>query len=207
MSLVSEVVTDIRVEINDSSKTRFSSDTTEILPLIKQAIRRANRIIQRASLSFGKTSATLTCTADQTYVTAPSDLEIPIGLWRDDTHTRLIQVNEQEWETLYDPDELTYWYNDVYNSKIYLAGTPDSAETLTIRYSPTIDPSAYTTASTMPWGGRLDDIICRYVALRLQNIDEMNLSVDENILSDMETSIIQTYMYQGPHLIEGARWV
>ena len=207
MSTVADVIADVRVEINDVSKTRFSSDTSEILPLVKQAIRRANRVVERHSIPFAKTSATLTTVADTAYVSLPSDFDIPIGIWRDDTDERLTHVNEQVWETLDSPAALTYWFLDIENSRIYLAGTPDSAETLTIRYFPTVDPSAYTTASTMPWSGRLDDAITRYVALRLQNIDEMNVKTDENILTDFENSIIQTYMYQNPPIVEGARWL
>ena len=207
MSLVSSVISDIRVEINDSSSTRFSDDTTAILPLVKQAIRRANRICQRAGLHFAKSTSSLTCVSGQAYVTMPADLDIPIGLWRDATASKLVQCSESDWEGLYSPSELEYWFLDVTNSKVLLAGTPTSAEKLTIWYFPTCDPSAYTTSSTMPWGGRLDDIITRYVALRLQNIDEMNVTVDENILQDMETSIVSSYQPQSPVMVSSNGWL
>jgi hypothetical protein len=207
MSLVSDVITDIRVEINDTGSTRFSDDTTSILPIVKQAIRRANRICQRAGLHFAKKSGALTCTASQAYVTMPSDLDIPIGLWRDDTHTKIEQKTESEWEQIVSAGELACWFLDLTNSRILLTGTPASAVALTIWYYPTVDPSAYTTASTMPWGGRLDDIIARYVALRLQNIDEMDVTMDEKILQDMEQSIISTYQPQSPIMVAGAGWL
>lgn len=207
MSLVSDVISDIRVEINDTGSTRFSDDTTVILPIVKQAIRRANRICQRASLHFAKKSGALTCTANQAYVTMPSDLDIPIGLWRDDTHVKITQKTESEWEQIVSASALANWFLDLTNSKILLNGTPTTATALTMWYYPTVDPSAYTTASTMPWGGRLDDIIARYVALRLQNLDEMNVSVDENILKDMEVSIVSTYQPQSPIMVEGAGWL
>ena len=93
MSTVADVIADVRVEINDVSKTRFSSDTSEILPIVKQAIRRANRVVQRHSIPFAKTSATPTTVADTAYVSLPSDFDIPIGIWRDDTDERLTRVN------------------------------------------------------------------------------------------------------------------
>jgi hypothetical protein len=207
MSLVSAVVTDVRVEINDSSSTRFSDDTTVILPLIKQAIRRANRICQRASLHFAKKKTALTCTEDQAYVTAPVDLDIPIGIWRDSTHEIVTQLTEQDWETVVSAQECEYWLNDVENSKILLNGTPSSAVALTMWYFPTVDPSAYTTSSTMPWGGKLDDIIARYVSLRIQNIDEINVQVDENLLAEMEQSIVGTYQLQAPQRVETTGWL
>ena len=93
MSLVSAIVTDVRVEINDTGSTRFTDDTTSILPVIKQAIRRANRICQRAGLHFAKKRASLTCTANQAYITfaagSITDIDIPIGLYRDSTHAKI----------------------------------------------------------------------------------------------------------------------
>lgn len=207
MSLVSEVISDIRVEINDTGSTRFTDDTTVILPLVKQAIRRANRICQRVGLHFAKKKATVTCTANQAYATMTADLEIPIGLYRDHDHVKIYQLGEDEWEQTETSAELEYWFLDIENSKFLFNGTPTSARTLTLWYYPTVDPSAYTTSSTMPWGGRLDDIIAKYVALRIQNLEEMNIKVDENILKDMEVSIIEAYMPQNPTSLQGSGWL
>jgi hypothetical protein len=207
MSLVSAVITDIRVEINDTESTRFTNDTTVILPLVKQAIRRANRVCQRAGLHFAKKKAALTCTASQAYVAAPVDLDIPIGIWRDSDHYEVIQLGEGDWETMVSAPVCEYWFNDVENSKLLLTATPTTALALTIWYYPMVDPSAYTTASTMPWGGRLDDVIVKYVALRIQNLEEMDVSVDMSILKDMEVSIIETYQPQNPTAIAGKGWL
>lgn len=211
MSLVSDVISDVRVEINDTGSTRFTNDTTSILPIVKQAIRRANRICQRASLHFAKKRASITCTPSQAYVTFAAagitDIDIPIGLYRDSTHDKIIQRTEQEWETDATATELSYWFLDLQDSYIRFNGTPTTAALLTLWYYPVVDPSAYTTASTMPWGGRLDDIISRYVALRLQNIDEMDVTMDEKILQDMEQSIISTYQPQSPIMVAGAGWL
>lgn len=68
MSTVADVIADVRVEINDVSKTRFSSDTSEILPIVKQAIRRANRVVEKHSIPFAKTSATLTTEIGRAHV-------------------------------------------------------------------------------------------------------------------------------------------
>jgi hypothetical protein len=207
MSTVQSVIDDIRVEIGDTGKSRFANDTTVILPVVKQAIRRANRICQRASLHFSKKSAALTTTANQAFVTMPTDLDIPIGLWRDDLHSKLTQKTESEWEQIISAGALTNWFLDWQNSKILLNGTPSGVTSLTMWYYPKVDPSAYTVASTMPWGGILDDIIMRYVALRVQNMDEMNVTVDENILSDMETSIVATYQPQNPVILKTDGWL
>ena len=207
MSLVSAVVSDIRVEVNDTASTRFPDDTTVILPLIKQAIRRANRIAQRSQLHFAKKSAALVTVANQNYVDLPADLDIPIGLWRDDLHQRIIQRTEQEWEQIVTSTSVANWFLDLQNNRIQFNAMPTSAINLTFWYFPIVDPSAYTTSSTMPWGGRLDDIIARYVSLRIQNLEEMNTQSDQAILNDMEQSIVSTYAPQNPLMVQRDGWL
>lgn len=207
MSLVSSVIADIRIEINDSASTRFTDDTTVILPLLKQAIRRANRICQRSQLHFAKKSAALVTVANQDYVALPIDMDIPIGIWRDDLHTKLTQKSESDWEQIVVAGVLDNWFLDLQNSKILLNAVPTGVMNLTMWYFPSVDPSAYTTASTMPWGGKLDDIIARYVALRIQNIEEASTSQDQAILQDMEESIISAYAPLTPQSVEMRGWL
>lgn len=207
MSLVSDVIAEVRVEINDTDSTRFPNDTTTILPIVKQAIRRANRICQRAQLHFAKKSAALVTVANQNYVDAPADLDIPIGLWRDDLHQKITQKTESEWEQIITASAVGNWFLDLQNSRILLNAAPTGVMNLTLWYFPTIDPSAYTVASTMPWGGKLDDIIARYVALRIQNIEEQNTAQDQAILNDMEASIISVYAPQSPLTVKMDGWL
>lgn len=205
MSLVSDVISDIRIEINDTGSTRFN-DTT-VLALLKQAIRRANRICQRSQLQFAKKKAAMTTVAAQDYIDAPLDIDIPIGLWRDDLHSKITQKNEQDWERIIVAQEIACWFLDVENNKIYFNGVPTHEIDLTMWYFPTVDPSAYDTTSTMPWNGKLDDIIARYVALRLQNIEEQNTTQDQAILNDMEASIVSTYAPLSPLSVSMSGWL
>ena len=82
MSLVSDVITSVRYEINDIDKTRFTTDTP-ILSYVKRAVSRANRIAERNALQFAKKKVTLTTVANQSYVSLPTDFDVDIGLWRD----------------------------------------------------------------------------------------------------------------------------
>lgn len=207
MSLVSDVIAEVRVELADTDNTRFTDDTTVILPIVKQAIRRANRICQRAQLHFAKKSAALVTVANQNYVDAPADLDIPIGLWRDDLHQKIVQKTESEWEQIITASAVANWFLDLQNSRILLNAAPTGVMNLTMWYFPTIDPSAYTVASTMPWGGKLDDIIARYVALRIQNIEEQNTAQDQAILNDMEASIVSVYAPQSPLTVKMDGWM
>lgn len=206
MSLVSSLITDIRYEINDSSSTRWSTDAP-ILAYIKRAINRANRICQRNSLQFAKKKATLTTVAGQAYVSLPDDFDIDIGLWRDSTHTKITKKTEAEWEQIVSATACANWTLDLENSRILLNGTPTGAETLTFYYYPAIDTSAYTTSTTMPWGGKLDDIIVDYVALRLKAVDEMETGQDERIMADFENNIVTAYNPLSPTVVEGAGWL
>ena len=176
MSLVSNVISDIRIEINDTDSTRFTDAT--ILAILKQALRRANRICQRSGLQFAKKKASMTTVAAQNYISAPADIDIPIGLWRDDLHQKITQKTESDWQQIITASELANWFLDIENSRIYFNGAPASAVALTMWYYPLLDASVFETTTAMPWGGRLDDIIARYVALRLQNIEEQNITQD-----------------------------
>lgn len=199
MSTVAEIISDVRVEVNDPDSTRFSD--IAVLAIVKQAIRRANRICQRQQLHFAKKSVALATVATQAYVTMPVDLDVPIALYRDDLHTKIAQVTENDWEQLTEVGEISSWFLDLQNSRILLNATPQSVINLTFWYFPSLDPSAYTIASTMPWSGRIDDVIVQYVSMRLQNIEEMNIAQNQAILSEMEASIVSVYAPQSPQII------
>jgi len=207
MAAISALITEIRTDISDDASTRFTD--AKILNVIKKAIRRANRIVQRNGLQFGKKKASLTTTANQAYLTLSdvTDFDVLIGLWRDDTHEKLKLATEDEWERIISADELDYYHLDYANDKIEFNGTPSSAIALTLHYYPTIDPSAYTTATTMPWAGRLDDIVMEYVGVRLKTIDEMDVSYDTKLLTDLESQILQSYMPNAPQMVEGSGWL
>ena len=205
MSLVSAVITDIRVELNDSDSTRWTH--TSILAVLKQAVRRANRIAQRYGLAFARKSAAVTTTANQAYSALPDDFDVPLGLYRNDTHTLIAQRREDEWERISSAGAISNWYLDLVNSRISWNGTPESAIACTLWYYPTVDSSTYTTASTMPWGGRLDDIIARYTATRMQNIDEMNVNTDMALMADFENQITTAYRPQSPTMIASEGWI
>ena len=206
MSLVSEIITDIRDEINDEGSTRFTSDTP-ILRYIKRAILRANRIAQREGLQFAKKKATLTTVASQAYVSIPDDFDVDIALFRPSDYSVIYKCSEMEWNSIVSAATLEYWYLDLENSRILFNGTPDAAESLYLYYFPKIDTSAYTTATTMPWSGSLDDIIIEYVSLRLKNKDEMDVTTDLKLLTDFENQILKAYRPTSTMSTEGVGWI
>ncbi len=206
MSLVSDVITSVRYEINDIDKTRFTTDTP-ILSYVKRAVSRANRIAERNALQFAKKKVTLTTVANQSYVSLPTDFDVDIGLWRDSSHTKIKKCTESEWEQIISAATVDYWYLDIENSRILFNGTPASVETLTFYYFPKIDTSAYATTTTMPWEGKIDDIIVEYVSLRIKNLDEMDVSIDLQLLQDMENQILQAYAPTSVLVTDGSGWL
>ena len=207
MALISALITEIRTDISDDDSTRFTD--TQILNVIKKAIRRANRIVQRNGLQFGKKKSTLTTVASQDYITLSTvtDFDVKIGLWRSDTKASIPFRTEAEWEQLISASTVAHAYLDYQNDKILFKATPSSALTLYFYYFPTVDPSAYTTATSMPWAGRIDDIVMEYCSLRLKNIDEMDASFDQKLLVDMENQLLQAYAPNAPTIIEGEGWL
>lgn len=208
---VSGVIDDIRAEVNDADSTRFTDAV--ILSVLKKAIRRCNRIAQRNGLNFAKAYTTLTTVANQAYVSLPADFDTAFGkkcLYRDSDHTQIIPMNEDEWETVISPATLSYCLIDQTLNVIKLAGTPSAAETLTFWYYPVINMDSWTTSTkatdAMPWNGKLNDIIVEYAALRLKNNDEMDASLDLQLMTDMENQILQAYAPLSPQIIEGKGW-
>lgn len=192
MSLVSDVITDIRYQIHDPDSTRFSD--AYILNIVKLAIRRTNRILQRNGIQFAKKYTDLTTTDDVAYIAMPDDFDVDIGLYKTGSYDSLTKQTEDVWEQLVGTIVNAHYMLDYVNSRILLKATPtDSTTTLRLWYYPKVDPSAYTTASTMPWSGKLDDIIAQYVTSRLYNIDEMDVSHETQLLIDLEQNILQAY--------------
>jgi hypothetical protein len=213
MALISALITEIRTEISDDDSARFTE--AQILNVIKKAIRRANRIVQRNGLQFGKKKATISTVASQNYITlstmgttpATSDFDVAIGLWRADTYSKIPFRTEAEWEQIISASTLAHAYLDYQNDKILLKATPSSVITLYFYYYPTVDPSAYVVGTSTPWAGRIDDIIAEYAANRLKNIDEMDVSFDTKLLTDLENQILQAYAPNSPTIIEGSGWL
>jgi hypothetical protein len=205
MAAISTLITELRTDLADDASTRFTD--AKLLNLFKKAIRRANRIVQRNGIQFAKSKSAINTSATLDYVPLPADFDVWHGLYRDDTHKEIIRKTEQEWETIFSATALEQCLLDQANSRIYFNATPGAVVALTLWFYPTIDPSAYTTASSTPWSGRIDDIIMEYVGLRAKNIDEMDVSFDQSLLTDMESQILSAYSSNAVTIVDGAGWI
>ena len=205
MATISSLITELRTDLNDDDSSRFTD--TKLLNYFKKAIRRANRIVQRNGIQFAKTKGAINTSASLDYVALPTDFDVWHGLYRDDTHKEIPRKTERDWETILSASAMANCLLDQANSRIYFNATPGAVVALTLWYYPLIDPAAYTTATTTPWSGRLDDIIMEYVGLRAKNLDEMDARFDQALLTDMENQILQAYAPNAPTILEGSGWL
>jgi len=186
MSTVANVITDIRVNLDDVDSTRFTSDTTIILPLIKKALRRAENIAIRKGLEFVKTRTTLTLLEDAKTVALPALFKRDIAMYYD-----YAEVPKRDNDYFERCSSGTMWRVNGANAEFKTAATADTD--YIFWYFPYIDFSAYAVGTTMPWDGKLDDIIIAYVTMRLLNLDEYDANMELELLADMETNILETY--------------
>jgi hypothetical protein len=212
MAAISALITELRTDLSDDlvsgQATRFSD--TQLLNLFKKAIRRANRIVQRNGIQFAKKKVALNTVANQDYIDISSsvpDFDVWHGLYQDSTHKEIPKKTEREWETIFSASGLANCLLDQANSKIYFNGTPSAVVALTLWYFPSYDIASYTTASSTPWNGRLDDIIMEYCGIRAKNIDEMSVSFDQQLLQDLELQILNSYSSNAPTVVEGQGWL
>lgn len=185
MSLVSAVITDIRTELDDGDSTRWTD--AQILAVVKKALRRVDNIAVRFGLEFAKSSATVTVSSGESTTALPTDFKRDIGLYYN--YEEIPKLDTSGFET---KRSGSYWRINGSNIEIKEAVTDDTD--LTLWYYPLTDYSAYTTASTMPWSGKLDDMVVNYAALLLKNTDEYSVETDMAIAKEIEQMILSVYM-------------
>jgi hypothetical protein len=207
MSTIADLITVARAELADENASRFSAAT--LLLLAKKAITRANNVMMKHGIPLARKQATITGIVGTEAYTLPTDFGSFYGLYRDSNNTKLNHCTDDVWYRLSSPSESTECAVLVDNTgteKLYIAGPPSTAETLTLSYYPVLDVSAYTTATTVPWGGRLDYVLSDYIKLSAQNIDEMDSSFDSQLMGELETSILESLFNHGPRRRQREGW-
>ena len=196
MSTVADVITQIRFETDDADGTRWEDAT--VLKAVIKAIKRADNVVIKNGLEFGKASTTLTVSSGATTTAAPS-MRQDIGLFNDGAEVEKLSTHDFETK------EGDYWR--INGSNIELKEEVDEDTEYTFWYYPLTDYSSYTSVSTMPWDGRLDDFIADYAALVLKNIDEYSIEVDIQLAKDFEQSILDVYKPLTPIVQQRKGWL
>ena len=197
MSTVSDIIDDVRVLVNDSDQSRWPNDATEMLPMVKRAIRRINHLLAKNDINFARSKQVVTIKTDGTIEDYPTNVLKPYNLYRPDQKLPLTFCSPEEWEQIpSNASNGTFW--TIIGDTPYVNGEPEEEITANFYYYPLIDTSAYSTSSTIPWNGRLDDVIADYVSLLLMNIDEMDVSTDMQIMKEIENRILENYSELDP---------
>jgi hypothetical protein len=198
----------VRLEISDTESSRFTD--AQLLILYKKAISRAEKVLIRLGSQIVKQRYEITTVIDQAKYSLPSDFLLDISLYNDSGNHAVIKESELAWEVLgTDYNQAAKWifFNESGTDKLWLKGTPSTAQTLVLWYYKTCSPAAMTTASSMPWSDRLNDVIEEYVALRAKNIDEADVSYDMQLLQDLETRVQDIWMPLAARITEGVGWM
>lgn len=200
MSTVADTIEKIRVELEDNEDARWTD--AQLLILIKKSVERMSKVLMKGSVKFAKSSYDFSTVADQDQYALPSDYMALDSLYRvrnaDKTGwaQTVILRNDDEWERMISATETTNWR--VWGTNIELFDMPKSVVNLRFYYWPSIDTSAWTTATTMPWSGQMDEVIAEYVTLRCKNIDEKDLQWDLRLLANLSDDYLDIFGTSDP---------
>ena len=200
--LVSDLLSYVRRGLGSSASSRW--EDADILSAAQVATVRAQGILQRNNIAFGRTSVEFDTVAETSAYDVPGDLAAVYGLWkRTSTPQQLRHVTIDEWESIITAREATVFALDGEDLKI--AGTPQNAFSMVLHYWP-IAPTLSLAGST-PWNGRLDYIIGDYTRIRLFNNDEMDASADIQLLQDIENNILAQFAASEPTVVSRRGWL
>ena len=199
--LVSDLLLYVRRGLGSSGSTRWSD--SDILSVAQVATVRAQGVLQRNNIAFGRSSVEFSTVAEQEDYDVPGDFAAVYGLWNRDTNKRLQHLSIDEWESLLTAKEASAYVID--GEDLRITATPQSAISMVLHYWP-IAPTL-TTAGSTPWNGRLDYIIGDYCRIRLYNNDEMDATQDVQILQDLENNILAQFAGSEPKTVMRRGWL
>jgi hypothetical protein len=196
MSTVANVISSVQVELGDPNGNDWTS--ARLLPLVKKAVKAIEPIIYEFGYEGAELEHTFDTVIGQSDYSLPTDFGTFIGLYRTADYREIALKPKREWRLIESAGGVNFCLiknNASGVQKLYLKDTPSTVESLTMDYYPFLDVSGYTTATTMPWGGKFDPIIEDYAKMRAQNIYEMDTTFDAQMYQSLKDSIM--FMLQG----------
>lgn len=200
---IGELIDNARMELGDEQKTRWNDE--QMLRIVGKAYRRLSHVLYRNDIELGRCLYRFDTEAGRDDYPLPADFMADYGLYRNDTKSRLTKHSDDSWQQLSAPAECTTWL--VRGETLLVGGAPASAIPLTLIYWPLLDTTALDMDSPTPFGGKLDDLVAEYAALRLKNIDEMDIGTDTQLLQDMENNLLNTYSAISPVTVQRRGWL
>lgn len=200
---ISRLIDELRLEMTDELKTRWTD--AQMLSILGKAYRRLAHVLYRGDIEPGRSAWTFDAEPDREAYPLPLDFLADYGLYREDTHARLTKHSEDSFNRLAAPDECSAWV--IRGDTLLIAGTPRVRRALRLVYWPLADTRSLAMDSPTPYGGRFDDMVAEYAALRLKNIDEMDATTDAGLLQDFEANVLATFSGIDPATLERRGWL
>lgn len=193
----------VRLDVSDQAKTRWSD--AQVLAVLGRAFRRLAHVLHNNAIEAGRSIQRFDAQPGQQAYPLPLDFLADHALYRDDTHARLTRHGDDSWLGLDNPEPLSAWI--VRGEELLVAAPPAAAVPLTLVYWPLPDTTDMDLDAPTPYAGRFDDLPAEYAALRLKNVDEMDLGQDARLLEDLETAVLTTFRNREPVTLPRRGWL
>ena len=203
-STYQDIIDDVRIELTDELKSRWSDDTT-LLRIIAKAFRRVNHLLWRNEVEFGRSYSTQSVPAGQDSFYLPSDFLVDWGLFNTGAKTQLTKCTDDSWEQMSGAPEMAYYI--IRGDTVYLASAATTDTTLSLIYWPVVNSADIEAEDPTPYDGKLDDLVVEYAALRCKNIDEMDVTMDTQLLKDLENNVLNTLSAITPTTVQRRGWL
>lgn len=200
--LISQLIEDVRFDISDMESSRFTDE--RILFVVKKALVRLAHILFRNDIEAGRLTYEFTTIEGIADYSLPYDFMKDVGLFKPNGVSLPCQTDKQ-WETIVSAKECSVYI--IRGGTLYIAGTPATAIPMKLIYWKLPEVSELTLTDEMPYNGKFDYMVAEYVAMRLKNIDESDVSRDVELLADMENQILATYGSQTPTVVRQRGWL
>lgn len=201
MAVVSSLYTNIRDGLGESASARWTD--SELLRQVNLAIIRAQGLLQRNSVSFGRKIHDFTGVAGTEAYELPGYFASVVGLWRTDTKRELLHKTQEAYESTLTAAEATIFCVD--GDHLRIMGTPTGAIPFRLRYWPIALPVA--ASDSTPWSGKLDPLIVGYARMNIFNMDEMDVTQDAQFLQDLENNILAQFALAEPAVVKHRGWL
>jgi len=199
MSLQS-MVAQMRVEVDDLDKSRWTD--AQLAVFLAKAARRINQLAIRNELDFAMKADEVTLKPDGTIEGIVYEkVNAVCMLTRKDNGVPLKHLLPMHYLTIHDAAAASVW--TFINEKAeYKSPASVDIPCVFLHY-----PIVTVSSTESPWNSRLDDLIVEYASLRAKNVDEMNLQLDMQLMSELETRLLENYNRLQPQIAPMRGWI